>query len=75
MDTSDLGRDPRFREVERYYLERLRTRGDVYGWGAMATGLQPIARILADPLATEIPDRIGGIAIVVTRVTPPEPLL
>lgn len=64
----------RFAPVERYFSERARLRGDLYGWGPVQTQPHPVARLLADPTAFDLPAEIDGIQIVVMRVGKPETL-
>lgn len=71
QSSDDLGR---FAPVKRYYEERSRDRGDIYGWGAVQVEPRLIARLLADPAARDIPSNIEGIAITVMMVGRPEPM-
>ena len=64
----------RFAPVERYFSERARIRGDLYGWGPVQAEPHPVARLLADPSAFDLPTEIEGIEIVVMRVGRPEAL-
>lgn len=66
--------EPIFEAVARYYRTRLAATGDVYGWGRISGPPAPVALLLADTRATDVPDRIDGIDIVVKRVDCPEPL-
>jgi hypothetical protein len=64
----------RFAPVERYFHERSRQRGDLYGWGPVRIFPHLVARLLADPSAFDLPAEIEGIEIVVMHVGPPEAL-
>jgi hypothetical protein len=64
----------RFAPVERYFHERSRLRGDLYGWGPVQLLPHPVARLVADPTALDLPAEIEGIEIVIMRVGPPEAL-
>jgi hypothetical protein len=70
----DPEHDSVFRPVAAYYKSRLELRGDVYGWGQLSSKPKPRALLLVDRKATDVPDRIEGIDIVIERVETPEPL-
>jgi len=63
-----------FRPVAEYYQSRLATRGDVYGWGQLRSNPIFAALLLVDPEATDVPNRIGEIEIVIKRVETPKAL-
>ena len=70
----DALRQPGFAEVGAYALERLRTRGDVYGWGPLEGGDQPRALLLVAPDAApdSFPEKIAGVRLVIEVAEPLE---
>lgn len=71
IDPEELAR---FDAVDRWVRERIARHGDVYGWGPVQVGEQPIAVILVDDQVDSItfPTEIDGVKIGVRFVPKPE---
>ena len=65
---------PDYEVVNRYALDRVRTRGDVYGWGPIEHDGGPHALLLiaqdADP--SSFPRVLSGIHLILKPVPPPQ---
>ena len=63
-----------FEAINVYALERLRSRGDVYGWAPLENDEEPSALLLIsqDTPADSFPASISGIRLVLKRISPPE---
>lgn len=69
------GNAAEFAAVDNYARERLAERGDVYAWAPVEAGDRPRAMLLIaeDADLESFPRSLGGVRIVLKRVSPPQP--